>query len=535
MDDRNLVLTGFMATGKSAIGAEVARQLGRRFLDTDTEIEQRAGKPIARIFSEDGEAAFRRMEATLCQEVSMDQGLVVATGGGTLVDRRNRDRVASTGTLVCLTCAVEEIRRRLTADGTSTRPLAEGDEGSGIQGLMRARRDAYASIPWHLDTTDLSVDQAAARIIELATAVALTVRSPDGGYTIHIGTGLLAHIGDALRTAGAAGGSRVALVCDPVVAPLWSAPAERSLRAAGFRPCLRCLPGGEQHKCLSTIESLYERFLDAGLGREDTVLSLGGGLTGDMAGFSAATYLRGVRFVQVPTTLLAMVDASIGGKTGVNLSRGKNLVGAFKQPALVLVDPQVLNSLPEEELRCGVAETIKHGIIGDPELFEDLEAGPTGRRAWSGEAGTMRIKRAMRVKISIIEADPLETGPRAVLNLGHTVGHALESASHHALSHGEAVSVGIVAATRLATALGLAHRELYERVEAALLRWRLPTRCPAVPIEALESAMKVDKKRALGGLRWILPRRMGDVVITNDVPPEVVRKTLLELGARRST
>lgn len=535
MTSRNLILTGFMGTGKSALGAETARRLGRRFLDMDTEIEARAGKPIPRIFAEDGESAFRRMEEALCAELAEQHGLVIATGGGTLIDRRNRERMASTGTVVCLTCSVGELLRRLNGEGRSSRPLlATDDPRAEIARLLEARREAYSCFPWQLDTTALSIGEATARVVELAGVITLTVRSPGGGYAIHIGTGLLSHVGDALRAADAPTGGRVAVVSDPAVFPLYGAHVEQGLQSAGYRTIACPLADGEREKTLSAVRSLYDRFLDAGLDRSDTVLSVGGGLTGDVAGFAAATYLRGVRFVQVPTTLLAMVDASIGGKTGVNLPRGKNLVGAFKQPALVLVDPKVLSSLPDEEFRCGVAETIKHGIIGDPALFEDLASGPTDQRAWSSGEGVARIERAMRVKIRVVEADPLETGQRAVLNLGHTVAHALEAASDYSLRHGEAVSIGIAAATRVAVALGSAEGELIERVEATLRRWGLPIRCPDTPIGALESAMGVDKKRAPGGLRWILPRRIGAVVLTDDVPARLVRATLLELGARRS-
>jgi 3-dehydroquinate synthase len=259
------------------------------------------------------------------------------------------------------------------------------------------------------------------------------------------------------------------------------------------------------------------------------VLSLGGGVTGDVAGFATATYLRGLRLVQVPTTLLAMVDASVGGKTGVDLPQGKNLVGAFKQPALVIIDPAVLATLPAVEFRSGMAEVIKHGLIGDPDLFADLESPvpivPDG-------IPTSYLARALNVKIQVVEEDPFEEGRRAVLNLGHTVGHGLERLSGFRLRHGKAVAIGLVAAAWIAVALGRADPSLANRIEAALLAWGLPVRWPALDVDALWEAMTHDKKRRGGVLRWILPRELGNVEIADDVPPDVARSVLKNLGTR---
>jgi 3-dehydroquinate synthetase len=248
-----------------------------------------------------------------------------------------------------------------------------------------------------------------------------------------------------------------------------------------------------------------------------------------MAGFAAATYMRGVRFAQVPTSLLAMVDASVGGKTGVDLPQGKNLVGAFKQPALVLIDPEVLTTLDPAEFRSGMAEVLKHGILSDAALFEALEQGPPV------DEGALRLElpqlvRALRDKVEVVEADPFEGGRRATLNLGHTVGHALERLSDYELRHGEAVACGLVAAARLAEALGRAAFGLAGRIAAALANWGLPTTLPPYPIDALLDAMTHDKKKHRGRLRWILPRRIGEVEIVAEVPEDVVREVLAGAG-----
>jgi shikimate kinase/3-dehydroquinate synthase len=525
----NLVLTGFMGTGKTVVGREVARRLGLEFVDMDAEIEARAGKSIPRLFTEDGEAAFRRMEAALCHELAARSGLVIATGGGALVDPANRAAMMASGVVVCLACDPDEILRRL--EPTGGRPLlAVPDPGAEIERLLSARRGAHAAIPWQVDTSALSIAEVVHRVLALAEVVTLPVRYPGGEYPIHVGEGLLAHVGGALRAAGAPEGSGVAVVSNPIVGPLYAAPVEASLQAAGFRPVACLIPDGEQHKTLATVASLYDQFLVAGLDRGGTVLALGGGVTGDIAGFAAATFLRGVRFAQMPTTLLAMADASVGGKTGVDLPQGKNLVGAFKQPEMVLIDPCVLTTLPTEEIRSGMAEVLKHGLLADPVLFAELESPPSNLQS---PVSNLQLARTLQVKIDVVEQDPFERGRRAVLNLGHTVGHGLEQLSGFTLRHGEAVGIGLVAAVRIAVELGRAEPSLVERVEAAVAAWGLPTRCPPFDVETIWTAMAHDKKRRGRALRWVLPLSIGQVEIVEDVPQQLVESVLQTIGARR--
>ncbi len=520
----NLVLTGFMGTGKTAVGQRAARELGRPFVDVDAVIEARAGKTIPRIFAEDGEASFRDLEAGVCAELSAQRGLVIATGGGALVPAANREQMVSSGTLVCLTCDVDEILRRVTQDGPGRPLLALGDPRAEIERLLKARREAYQAIPWQVDTSSISVEEAAAQVLEIASAIVLPVHYPGGEYPIYVGSGLLARLGGALRAAGVPVGGCVAVVSNPVVAPLYGAQVDQSLREAGFSPFACSVPDGEQHKTLDSVARLYEQFLAGGLDRSGTVLALGGGVTGDVAGFAAASFMRGVRFAQFPTTLLAMVDASVGGKTGVDLPQGKNLVGAFKQPALVLIDPAVLATLPIEELRSGMAEVIKHSVIADPALFDELGAGNIQYQ--------ISILRALRVKIAIVEQDPFEQGRRAVLNLGHTVGHALEKLSGFELRHGEAVGIGMVAAAHIAAQLGLADPSLAQRIAGTLTAWDLPTRCPLFDVTAIQDAMTHDKKRRGKTLRWALPHAIGKVEIADNVPPQIVQSALSAIGAR---
>jgi 3-dehydroquinate synthase len=268
------------------------------------------------------------------------------------------------------------------------------------------------------------------------------------------------------------------------------------------------LPAGEKQKNLATIERIWRAFLEAGLDRKSVVLALGGGVIGDMTGFAAATYMRGVQWIAVPTTLLSMVDASLGGKTGFDLPEGKNLIGAFHPPQLVLADPAFLSTLPEEEFRSGMAEVVKHGVIADPALFELCSRGLD----WARANTETIVKRAMAVKIRVIEDDPYEKGFRAALNLGHTVGHAVELVSGFRLRHGEAVAVGTVVEADYAERLGIAPKGLPDAIRETLSALGLPIQIPnGLPRDDIIRAMRVDKKRSAKSIRFALPAEIGKV------------------------
>jgi shikimate kinase/3-dehydroquinate synthase len=526
MTTPNIILTGFMGTGKTTAGQAVAERLGRWFVDMDAVIERRAGKPVSAIFRDEGEPAFRRLEAELCRELARERNLVIAAGGGALIDEENRKALAETGLLICLAAPVEAILARL--EGDTDRPLLAGsDRRARVEALLAQRAAAYAAMPHHIDTGGLTVEQTAEQVIRLARRagpgpVRIPISYPGGSYQVLIAGGLLAELGPALVATGLRPG-RCAVVSQPAVAAALAAQPVESLRAAGFAPALVEMPDGEMHKTLATAAGLYDAFVAAGLDRRSPVIALGGGVVGDVAGFAAATYLRGVPFVQAPTSLLAMVDASVGGKTGVDLPQGKNLVGAFKQPALVAIDPEALKTLPSDEFRSGLAEVVKQGMIGDPGLFEAME----GRGLLPLD---QIVARAVRVKATVVQEDPLEQGRRAVLNLGHTFGHAFETLSGYGLRHGEAVAVGLVGATRLAARLGLCDPALASRIETLLDRLGLPIRAPGYAPEQVLAAMSVDKKRVAGRLRFILPRAVGDVDLFDDVPEQQVLAVLAELA-----
>ncbi len=348
----------------------------------------------------------------------------------------------------------------------------------------------------------------------------LWVRTTSRAYPIYVGTGVTREL-SALLTRHELDGT-IRVIADERVAALHG----DAIRAA-IEPLAQAwyaLPAGEVHKTLQQVERLYDALLADRPERSDVVLAFGGGVTGDMAGFVAATLLRGLRFVQVPTTLLSHVDSSVGGKVGVDHPRGKNLIGAFHQPSLVVVDTELLGTLPPREIAAGWAEVVKIAVIQDAALFADLEANVASLRKLEPGPTVDAIRRAIALKARVVEQDEYDlTGLRAILNYGHTIGHALEAATGYAeLLHGEAVAVGMRGAASIAINLGLHPESAGERQTRLLRELGLPQECPRTPPAAVRAAMGLDKKRAGGRIAWVLPHGLGAVQVTRDVPDELV-------------
>ncbi len=337
----------------------------------------------------------------------------------------------------------------------------------------------------------------------------LTVNLGDRSYPIYVGTDILEQAGDFLRQAGFRG--KVAIITNPTVAQLYLDAAHQSLHRAGFEVVPILLPDGEQHKTLQSLAIIYDRLIAEHCERKSCLLALGGGVIGDIAGFAAATYLRGVPYVQVPTTLLAQVDSSVGGKTAVNHQDGKNLIGAFYQPKLVLIDVSTLRSLPRRELVAGLAEVVKYGIIEDPELFCVLENNVQKIIDLEPELLTRSIVRCCSIKARVVEADEREEDQRAVLNFGHTLGHALEAVTdYRTLLHGEAVAIGMVKATMLSVQQGFCDQQTFERTVKLIKKAGLPSEFPpGVSMQSLIQAMQVDKKAADGKIKFVMCEAVG--------------------------
>ena len=500
----NIVITGFMGTGKTTVGEMVARQLDCKFVDMDKVIEGRTGLSIPQIFRDYGEGFFRAIEQGLAYELATQSGLVIATGGGTLVADELRGMMGQYGTLVCLNAARAEIRARLAE--TDERPLAGNWER-----LLQQRQAAYGQIAHQIETAGKSPAEIAAEIAA-RTEQPLHVKTPGGGgYKIWIGRGFLNDIGRHIDTMELQG--HVVVVSNETVAPLYGERLISQLPNAD----LIVAADGEEHKNLRTVSRIYDEMLALGADRNTVLIALGGGVTGDTAGYAAATYMRGIRLIQMPTTLLSMVDSSVGGKVGVDLPQGKNLIGAFKQPQAVVIDTEVLKTLPALQWRCGMAEVIKHGLIARPSLLDP--------RMREKENIIQLVREAVQVKVQVVEADPFEHGIRAHLNLGHTFGHAIEKVTHYGVPHGEAVAIGLVKAAKLSRDLGLIDTGLAERIAAVLERIGLPTDID-LDADSWYAAMSTDKKWKAGKPRFVLLRGLGEATIAEGLSREDILAVL---------
>jgi len=501
----HIFLYGPSGVGKSTIGEVLACNLNLPFIDSDQFVETNAGMSIPKIVAEHGMPKVRDLETSVLQQIVDGQESVVALGGGALLRDENRALVEKNGKVVLLTAELRTLVERLQKD-PNERPLLAGDLKSQLASYLDGRAEHYASFPLKVHVDGKSIEQIAHQTQVLLGRYHLSAM---GQYNVVVQTGGLVSLGTMLQEHGL---QNPIVVTDKVIASFHLENTLAALRASDFEPKSIVISPGEEYKNLETVSTLWKSFLNHGLDRKSTVIALGGGVIGDLSGFAAATYMRGINWIGVPTTLLSMVDASLGGKTGFDLPEGKNLIGSFHPPKLVLADPSLLLTLPERELRSGMAEVVKHGIISDPELFALCSRG----LGWVKEHLEEIVKRAMAVKIKIIEEDPYEKGFRAALNLGHTVGHAVELVSKFELRHGEAIAIGMVAEAKYAARVGLAGDGLVEAIEKSLSALGLPIHIPEeMPREEIMRAMRVDKKKSSKVIRFALPVEIGKVELVD--------------------
>ena len=546
--DSPIILIGFSGTGKSMVAQGVARNLGWETIDTDDEVVRLAGKSIPEIFGQDGEPHFRKLERQALVEACQKTRVVIATGGGAIVDPHNRVLMRRSGVVICLEANPGTIYRRLPKEDQSpnaVRPLlAMADPMERIVELKQSRQAYYAMADWTVQTDHLTLAETCQEVVRgrhywlrshqssgapgydqdhVCDVVTATER-----YPIFVGWGLLRSLGERVRQAGLSGNAYV--VADASVFSLYGDAVMTSLREAGFGVQSFGVPPGEMNKTLNTVSNIYDWLVDCRAERSDVVVGVGGGVITDMAGFVAATFLRGLSVVQVPTSLMAMTDASVGGKTAVNHPKAKNLIGAFYQPRLVLADVQALTTLPEMELTSGWAEIIKHGLVLDGELNAFLEKNAKKLVKLNPEATTEAVRRSVAVKARIVSEDEKEQGRRIVLNYGHTIGHGLEAATDYGrFLHGEAVSVGMVGAAIISHELGLLSPEVVKQHRDILRTFGLPISCSDVNVRSVVKAMELDKKVKGRAVRWVLLEGIGQPVIRQDVPKQVVAKVLEEL------
>jgi 3-dehydroquinate synthase len=562
-------LIGFSGTGKSTVARLLAGRLGWQTLDLDDEIEAETGRTIAEIFETDGEAAFRRLEESvlLARLGAVGGGVVLALGGGATLSAAVRRAIAERGVIVCLEASVATIAARLAGGGTdsdSERPLLAGpDVRARIERLKAARAGLYDLTDFTIHVDALSPEETAdevarlvrgpvaerafnrpGRVDELSAApidlpsipdapgAATIVRTASADYPVYVGWGEMERLGEHVRRA--TGARRAFLVSDQAVMAKWGEPALSSLRSGGLDTVASALPPGDASKNLASAGKLYGWLAEQRAERRDTIVALGGGMVGDLAGFVAATYMRGVPVVQVPTTLLGMVDASIGGKTAVNHAGVKNIVGAFYQPRAVIADAATLTTLPRRELVEGLGEVIKHALIADASLLDLLESRLDDLLRLEEELTVEVVKRNVLIKASVVGEDERETGGvREFLNYGHTLGHAFESAGEYKeLLHGEAVSVGMMAAATIGVRMGMTPAALLERQRTLIERAGLPLRPPsAIDAGRVREALALDKKVVAGRQRWVLLEDAGRPVIRDDVSAALVDEVLRDLLA----
>lgn len=547
MPVERVILIGLSGAGKSSLAPVLAARLGLEAIDTDEMIAAIFDRPVPRIFSDYGEAVFRAAERKVLHDACQRTGAVIATGGGAVLDEANWAAMRPGSVIVHLTAARDVILHRLAEqlapDPLTERPLlAGGDPAERLERLWEERQALYRRADITIETTGLTLDQVAdevERAIRARDTAGLvpadSIHTPGGRSDLYSAAGLADHIG-ALTRHRWPEATRAWIISDSNVWPLWGDRVAGILRAADFTVESKVVPAGESSKSLREVENLLDWLISGRVDRRDIVVALGGGVIGDLAGFVAATVLRGIGLIQVPTSLLAMVDSSVGGKTGVNHRLGKNLIGSFYQPQLVVADPELLQTLPERELRAGWAEIIKHGMIersatgaSHPALLERLEWLPDDLTSLDPATLGGIVAHNIRLKAAVVREDEREAGLRRLLNYGHTLGHAMEAAGYRYL-HGEAIALGLRAAARLAERLGYCEPDLVARQAALLDRAGLPQTFTG-ELSLVMDRMAWDKKAVHGALTWVLPVGPGLVTITRDVPIADVAAVARELGA----
>lgn len=531
MQPRNVVLVGFMGAGKTTVANLLAAQLGLSVCDTDAELEQRAGSSIAQIFAEHGEAYFRRLESEVVQSAARRTGQVIATGGGALGDPASLQALLGGNLVVWLHAPLERLLSRAAAQGG--RPLLQG-----ASALERAAALYCARVPLYAQANLIvDADQPPELISRVITGYCRLAQNggsvlqrvsihlpgiPEHSYDVVVGAGVLSSLPSLLPMRP----GKALLVSDANVAQLYGDSVAAQMQRAGWQIAKHVIQPGEAQKSLVSLRDVYSTCVAAGLERSSPIIALGGGVVGDLAGFAAATYLRGVPFVQVPTTLLAQVDASVGGKVAVNLPEGKNLVGAFYQPRVVVADVALLTSLPQRELLSGLAEVIKHGVIADPELFTYVDQHLDAILARDPAALRVCVSRSCEIKGAVVEADERESGLREVLNFGHTVGHAVEAVSGYGTyAHGEAVAIGMVTAAKLSVPGGFAEADVHRLIDL-LRRAGLPVQAAQLSVDELLASMQHDKKVRNGQIRFALAPTLGKAQAGIGVDQAAIRAAL---------
>lgn len=531
----NLFLIGLMGAGKTSVGRQLARRLHWAFFDSDKEIENRTGVGIPTIFEYEGEPGFRAREASIIEELTSKHNIVLATGGGSVLDSANREHLQTRGHIILLNVSVDEQLARTRLD--KNRPLLQTQNPRTILEQLREQRlPVYRSIAnLEINSNNRNMKTVVEKICRylhqqqsndgpwMKTKTCLNVALGTRSYPIYIGGGLLQEstlIGQHIR------GHKVMVISNETVAPLYLERTLQSLSNVDTKTLI--LPDGEQYKTLDTLNQIYQYLLEQRFDRNSTLIALGGGVIGDLVGFAAASYQRGIDFIQIPTTLLAQVDSSVGGKTGVNHALGKNMIGAFYQPRCVIADTDTLSTLDDAQLSAGLAEVIKYGVIDSIDFFTWVESNIEALLSRKPNALAYAIEKSCAYKARIVAEDEREQGKRALLNLGHTFGHAIETASGYGnWLHGEAVAAGMCMAAQLSQNLGWIEAEQTQRLRKLLTTAGLPIEPPAdMNPQQFIDLMSIDKKVRDGVLNLVLLKGIGKAVVSGNYSHKCLQKTL---------
>jgi 3-dehydroquinate synthase len=539
---QRIILTGLSGAGKSTIGRHVALALHWEFVDTDDLLSRRAGMPVGQVLTTYGEQRFRQLESEVLHEALAGERVVLATGGGIVTGAANRALLQEQGLTIYLCTSVatawQRVQQHMRTEGAQTaRPLLAGPDGQQrLSELLAARAAWYEQAHITITTDESSPAEVAQQVVVQALTsghllapdparTSLTLRLAGTVSQAVIEWGSLCQLPAALQAMNLQG--RIFVVSDSAVGALYGAAITRGLTTAGLQAHLFTVPAGESSKSFVCLQQIIDWLVEHRAERSEPLVALGGGVVGDLAGFVASCYQRGVPLIQIPTTLLAQVDSAIGGKTGINHTQGKNLIGAFYQPGLIFVDPATLLTLPERVYREGWAEIVKYGVILDADLFALLEASLPEIERRDSDLLTRVVARCIRLKMDVVQGDERDSGLRNILNYGHTFGHALEATTAYgAWLHGEAVSLGMEVAGRIALACGLWSADDLQRQHTLLQALGLPVEYSGSASEALLETMQRDKKVRAGRTRWILPARIGQAQLYDDIAPEHVRAAM---------
>jgi 3-dehydroquinate synthase len=516
----NIILIGFMGSGKDSVGIEIAKNTDLTFISMDDYIVLKEKRTINKIFEESGEEYFRKIEKETLKEMENLDNVVVATGGGVVKDNENRKRLSEMGNVIYLSTSLDAVKQRL--DNDKTRPLIKNKDNIIKIYNERMEKGFYEFADEKIDTSEISPEQVAEKILKIVQIKTKTeeigfetfkLKAESKEYPIHIGFEILQKNNFDLNSVFKS--DKVAIISNPIVGSLHMSEIEYILKKKGLKVHTCIIPDGERYKNFDTIKQIFDTLLKENMDRSSSVIALGGGVIGDMGGFVASTLKRGISLIHIPTTLVAQVDSSIGGKTGFDHPLGKNMIGTFYQPDMVLIDIKKLLTLPEKEFRNGMAEVIKYGITHDVDLFDILDDKQEKIMNRDSKLLQKIVSICVKIKKEVVEEDEKEEkGIREVLNYGHTIGHIIETLTHYSkYSHGEAVAMGMVEEAKLAQNEGLLPDKDLKRIENLIKKYKLPYSIPGnISKDEMKNCVSQDKKVRKGKIRLPVPTGIGKTI-----------------------